>query len=412
VTALDSNLSRPTIAKNSAMQSRSRAREIRRVDLSDVELASSGTARRINRDIVLELIRTRQPISRAELARQSGLQRSTVSQIIEQLLAEKWVCEGSTAVLPRGRRPTLIRLNESLLAVAVDIHPRQATIAMVDLNGRLVSKSLAPLTRDAVASTDLILEAMSGLRAELVEMSIEGIGISFPGRVDPHSDQLLFAPNLHWRGFDLKGAIEKRMKLPVHVANDSMACLLAQLTFHHEESNRDAVLITISDGVGAAIFANGSIITGHDGMAGEFGHISIDPQGPPCACERRGCWEVFASCRAALRYFGELRPQHRPLTFSDLVQLAEQGDEDAGAALERQAQEIGQGLRLVVAALSPAVVYITGEVTSAWHRYRPTIEKAIRTITIAGSPPAVVPAPDGDLARLRGAAALVFQRRT
>jgi predicted NBD/HSP70 family sugar kinase len=393
------------------MQKRQRAREIRRVDLSDVELASSVTARRINRDIVLELIRTRQPISRAELARQSGLQRSTVSQIIEQLLAEKWVCEGQTAVSQRGRRPTLIRLNESLVALAVDIHPRQASIAMVDLNGRLISRSMAPLSRDAAASTDLILEAMSRMRAGLGGLSVEGVGVSLPGRVDPHNEQLLFAPNLHWRDFDLKGVIEKRMKQPVHVANAAIACLLAQLTFHRDEGNRDAVLITASEGVGAAIFANGSIITGHDGMAGEFGHISIDPEGPECACGQRGCWEVFASCRAALRYFRELQPQHRAIGFSELLNMAEEGNAHAGAAIERQAREIGQGLRLVIAALSPAVVYIAGEVTSAWHRYRPTIEKGVRGITIAGSPPAIVPIPDGDLARLRGAAALVFQRR-
>lgn len=394
------------------MQKRQRAREIRRVDLSDVELASSVTARRINRDIILELIRTRQPISRAELARQSGLQRSTVSQIIEQLLAEKWVCEGRTSVSQRGRRPTLIRLNESLVALAVDIHPRQATIAMVDLNGRLISRSMVPLSRDAGASTELILEAMSRMKAGLGAMSIEGVGVSFPGRVDPQSDRFLFAPNLQWRDFDLKGAIEKRVKLQVHVANAAIACLLAQLTFHHDEGNRDAVLITTSEGVGAAIFANGSIITGHDGMAGEFGHISIDPEGPECACGRRGCWETFASCRAALRYFKELQPQYRPVTFGELLNMAEEGNAHAGRALDRQAREIGQGLRLVVAALSPAVVYVAGEITSAWHRYRPTIEKAVRTITIAGTPPAVIPIPDGDLARLRGAAALVFQRRS
>ena len=393
------------------MHKRQRAREIRRVDLSDVELASSVTARRINRDIILELIRTRQPISRAELARQSGLQRSTVSQIIEQLLAEKWVCEGRTAVSQRGRRPTLIRLNENLAALAVDIHPHQAVTAMVDLNGRLISRSLAALSRDPGASTELIVAALARMKAGLGGMSIEGIGVSFPGRVDPRTDQSLFAPNLHWRDFDLKSAIEKRMKLQVHVANAAIACLLAQLTFHHDEGNRDAVLITAAEGVGGAIFANGSIITGHDGMAGEFGHISIDPCGPECACGRRGCWEVFASCRAALRYFSELQPQHRSITFSELLNLAEEGNPQAGAALERQAREIGQGLRLVVAALSPAVIYIAGEVTSAWHRYRPTIEKAVRTVTIAGTPPVVMPIPDGDLARLRGAAALVFQRR-
>jgi DNA-binding MarR family transcriptional regulator len=111
---------------------------MRHVDLTSAELASSETARHINRDIILQLIRTRQPISRADLARISGLQRSTVSQIIEQLLEERWVREGALAHLPRGRRPTLVHLNDDLVVLAADIHPRQATVALVDLNGRLL----------------------------------------------------------------------------------------------------------------------------------------------------------------------------------------------------------------------------------------------------------------------------------
>src|SRR5581483_2705613 len=172
------------------MQKRQRAREIRRLDLNEVELASSGTSRKINRDIILELVRSKQPISRADLARRSGLQRSTVSQIIEQLLAESWVSEGRTAVSSRGRRPTLIQLNERLVALALDIHPHQATVAVVDLNGRLVWRSTMPLTSDPAASTQSILEGLTKVKAEFARMSIEGIGISFPGRVDPQTDRL------------------------------------------------------------------------------------------------------------------------------------------------------------------------------------------------------------------------------
>jgi predicted transcriptional regulator len=106
---------------------------MRRVDLSSIELASSETARNINRDIVLEMIRARQPISRAELARLSGLQRSTVSLIIEQLIEEKWVQEGAVARRPRGRRPTLLGLNEDLVVIAADVHPAQSSVAVVDL---------------------------------------------------------------------------------------------------------------------------------------------------------------------------------------------------------------------------------------------------------------------------------------
>jgi predicted NBD/HSP70 family sugar kinase len=399
------------MVQNGTMQRRQRKREIRRVDLTDVEVASSGTARKINRGIVLELVRTQQPISRADLARQSGLQRSTVSQIIEQLLSEQWVCEGRTATSSRGRRPTLIHVNENLVALALDIHPREATLAVVDLNGRLVLRSTAPLTSDPAASTQLILEAIGRVRGELGRMSIEGIGISFPGRVDPQTDRVLFAPNLHWHEFDLKGLIEKRTRLPVHIANAAIACLLAELTFNHTDGNRDAVLVTSSEGIGGGIFANGGIVTGHDGMAGEFGHISVDPDGPECACGRRGCWEMFASCRAALRYFRELQPRFRQVSFGELLSLAEDGNSYAAQAIEKQAYQIGHGLRLIIAALSPSVIYIAGDVTSAWHRYGPVLDKAVRESTIAGTPPRVVPSRDGDIARLRGAAALVFQGR-
>src|SRR5579863_7054384 len=139
-------------------------RGIHHIDLTDMQLASSETARRINRDIVLELIRTGQPVSRADLSRRSGLQRSTVSQIVEQLIRERWVREGSVIVSARGRRPTMVGLNEELGVIAVDLRPNMATIAVVDLNGRLLSRSQVPISSDPAASTRLIIEAARRVR--------------------------------------------------------------------------------------------------------------------------------------------------------------------------------------------------------------------------------------------------------
>src|SRR6201987_983344 len=143
-----------------------------------MQLASTRTVRRINRDIVLELIRANQPISRADLARLSGLGRSTISQIVEQLIDENWVREGAMGSLPRGRRPTMVGLNEDLLAIAVDIHPRQASVALVDLNGRLLSRSLTPLTSDPEDSMRLVIECMQRMQRSAPRKSIKGIGIS------------------------------------------------------------------------------------------------------------------------------------------------------------------------------------------------------------------------------------------
>jgi predicted NBD/HSP70 family sugar kinase len=385
---------------------------MRHIDLTDVQLASSETARRINRDIVLELIRANQPISRADLSRQSGLQRSTVSQIVEQLIREKWVCEGGVASPPRGRRPTLLELNDDLVAIAVDIHPRQATVATVDLKGRLLSRSLVALSSDPSASTRLLIDCMQRMRLSLPRKSIEGIGMSLPGRIDPVTQHLIFAPNLHWPDFDLKSVIEETMGLPVKMENAATASLLAELTFRRIDGIRDIVMVAVSEGVGTGIFANGSLISGHRGMAGEFGHVALDPAGPLCSCGRRGCWETFASCQAALRYFKELQPQSKATSFQELLVLAEEGDQQAAQALAKQALYIGRGLQLIITALSPSLILIAGDIMPAWHRLGPVIEKEAAENLLGGTLPQILPTHEGEIARLRGAAALVFQRRS
>jgi predicted NBD/HSP70 family sugar kinase len=360
---------------------------------------------------VLELIRANQPLSRADLSRRSGLQRSTVSQIVEQLIRENWVREGGIASLARGRHPTLLGLNEDLMVIAVDLHPKQATVAMVDLNGRLLSRSMAPLTSSPATSTRLITNCIRRMREDFAGKAIEGIGISLPGRVDPATQRMIFAPNLHWSEFDLKIAIEKEIGLPVSMENAATACLLAELHFGRLNGVRDAVLVTVSEGIGTGVFANGQVITGSNGMAGEFGHISLDPAGIRCACGQNGCWETFGSCHAALRYYREFEPKAGAIAFQELLNKAEEGDKSAVQALAKQACHIGRGLGPIISGLSPRVIFIAGDITSAWHRFGSIIEKEAAQLTLAGAPPQILPTHDGDIARLRGAAALVFQRR-
>ena len=395
---------------NSPGKIRSDRHGIRHVDLAELQLASSETARIINRDIVLELIRTSQPISRADLARRSGLGRSTISQIVEQLIGENWVREGAMGSLPRGRRPTMVGLNGDLVAIAVDIHPRQASVALVDLNGRLLSRWLVPITSDPAASVRLIIECMQRIRPTAAQISTQGIGMSLPGRVNPTTQRLIFAPNLKWPEFDIKKMVETRMGLPVFLENDATACLMAERTFARMDGVRDAVLVAVGEGVGTCVLANGQLFSGHNGMAGEFGHISVDPNGPRCGCGKHGCWEVFSSSRAALRYYRELKPKGPIVTFQELLNRAEDGDSAAAQALTKQAMWIGRGLRMIIAGVSPSTILIAGDLTAAWQRFGPVIEKEAADLTLAGDPPLIRPTHEGEIARLRGAAALVFQR--
>ena len=118
------------------------------------KVATSEVVRDINRRVLLNLIRTRQPLSRADLARFSGLQRSTVSLIVEELVDDRWVLEGPTGRLPRGRRPTYLRLNDQRVIVGIDIRPIQTTIALADVNGRFTSREVMPTPAGPRAAVD------------------------------------------------------------------------------------------------------------------------------------------------------------------------------------------------------------------------------------------------------------------
>lgn len=381
-------------------------------ELAYVQVASSELTRDINRDIVLERIRALQPISRVDLARASGLQPSTVSSIVEQLLRERWVRESAMVKTARGRRPTLLSLNDELVILAVDVRPSHAVVALLDLNGRFLERQLMPLASDPERGVAAIAEAMQGFRDRYPRQTFEGVGVSLPGRVDPKSNRLLLAPNLPWHTFDIGKRLQEKLGLQVQLENAANACLLSELWFGRMNGVHNAVLVTISEGIGAAILAEGRLISGRYGMAGEFGHICVDPEGPECGCGARGCWEVFASSRAALRYFGELAPEAGRKTIVELVTMAMDGDPAASEALERQAQAIGKGLHLLNAVLSPEVILLVSDITIFAKMYRGTLEREGRAGLMAGDGPEMIVLSDGEVARLRGAAAVVLQRHS
>jgi len=382
---------------------------MRRIDFTNTQVASSETARDINRGVVLNLIRRRQPISRADLARVSGLQRSTVSLITEQLIRERWVVHGPTGRLPRGRRPTFLRLNDRRAILVADLRPAITTVGVSDINGRFLSQQTMPTSDPRTTAENLVTRIRQLMQAH-PELVFEGIGISLPGRFDQTTKSVVFAPNLKWPEFDFKGAIEKATGMRVELENAANACALAEVWFGHAERMQDFVVVTVSEGVGTGVFVNGELARGLNGMAGEFGHVPLDPNGPLCSCGGRGCWEVFASQRAALRYYHEAHPVSEGLTFRDLMALADAGDALAIKALDKMAHAIGAGMRMIVAGLSPEEIVVVGEIARQWPRYGPVIEQEVAAAVLIGKPPRIRPAADPAQARLRGTVALVLQK--
>lgn len=379
------------------------------IDLEKIQGASSEFVRDINRRIVLNLIRTRQPISRADLARLSGLQRSTISLIVEELVNEHWVIEGPTGRLPRGRRPTFLRLNDDRVIIGVDLRPGETTIALANVNGKFTSQEVIATPTDAQAGVDVLVRRTQALVRSSKEKKVEGIGISLPGRFT--AGHLVFAPNLKWRDLDIRGPISKATGIDVELENAANACVLAAIWFDGMESCRNLVVVTVSEGIGAGILINGQLARGLNGMAGEFGHVPLDPDGPRCGCGSRGCWEVFGSNRAALRYYHESTSNAGGLSFPDLLSLADQGNTRAARALEKMAHYLGRGMRMIVAGLAPERIIVIGDLTRSWHRFGPVIEQEVQAQVLPGGvAPRLVPVHEDGMARLRGTVALVLQK--
>jgi predicted NBD/HSP70 family sugar kinase len=373
--------------------------------------ASSEVVRDINRRLVLNLVRTRQPISRADLARASGLQRSTISLIIEGLIAESWVIEGPTGRLPRGRRPTFLRLNDERVIIGVDIRPSMTTVALADANGKFTFQEAARTEADPAVAIEGLIASIRKIMGACGTRKIEGVGISVPGRFNPTTDRRVFAPTLKWRDVDIRGPIAAATGLEVVLENAANACVLAAAWFDHIGENQNTVVVTVSEGIGTGLLVNGELVRGLSGMAGEFGHVPVDPTGPVCGCGSRGCWEVFASNRAALRYYGEAGAEESGLSFVDLLSRADHGDSRAVTALETMAHHLGRGMRMFVAGLSPERIIMIGDLTRSWHRFGPVIEGDVQAQVLPGGcVPQVIPTHEDGMARLRGTIALVLQK--
>jgi transcriptional regulator of PTS gene len=246
----------------------------------------------------------------------------------------------------------------------------------------------------------------------------EGIGISLPGRVDFQSQKLAFAPNLKWRNLDLKTPLERATGLPVELENAANACALAEIwSGRHPDSLRDLVAVTVSEGIGVGMILNGQLLSGRSGMAGEFGHITMNENGPLCNCGNRGCWETYASNAAALSFYTQsLPPNSRgghassKITFVEMLARVKRGDIKAGRALDRMAHYLGAGLAMLINGLSPDVIVVIGEVTEAWDRVGPIIQEELKRRCGKLAIPRIVPSDPATEPRSRGAVALVVQK--
>jgi predicted NBD/HSP70 family sugar kinase len=385
---------------------------LRRLDLRKAQAARLNTIRDINRQIVLNYVREREPISRAEIARETDLQRSTISAIVEDLKTEGLVEEVGEGESTGGRRPTMLKLRAAgPIALGVSLTPTCTTIATSDLAGRVIDQEEFP------TETDKTLTHVISVIRELASRhkgSIEGIGVSLPGLVDPSTGNALYIPYFLWRDLPVSEMISKAVGLPVVIDNDANAVALAELWFGRPEVNdaRDFILVLVAEGVGTGIIFDGQVYRGQRGAAGEFGHMVIGRGAPvPCSCGSDDCWEAFSSERAAIgRYMklsgGATRPE---FTFIELVDRALAGEGNAKEALVETARNLGVGISNLIIGFSPEAVVVGGEIARAWDLIETALTETIGKSVRRGLPSArILPSTLGQKPTLRGALSLVL----
>jgi N-acetylglucosamine repressor len=396
-------------------------RDVKR-STSHVRMARRGTSREINRQIAVNLIRTRQPISRADLARLMGTTRGTVTVLVKELIGAGLVAEGATGEAPRGRKPTFLYLDaRRRCVVAVDVRPTRCSLMVTDIMGEpLVGMTSFPTESEPDRLVAVLADRIRETLAVHPELGrCEGIGVVVPGMVDRTSGRVLFAPRLGWRDVALQEPLAAAVGLPVVIENSGRACALAQAwTARRDPSTAGGlVFVNVSDGLAVGVMTNGQLVRGEHNAGGEFGHIPLALDGPLCSCGVRGCWEAHVSNLATVtRYLNRSLDPGKPipsdvvsLTVEDLVSRARQGDRLAVGALEATARYLGAGLAAVVNAVDPARIYIGGEITTAWDMLEPIVRAALdeRTLAPIRGRIDMVVVPHEQLPRLRGAAALV-----
>ena len=387
---------------------------MRRIDLKKANVARSNTIRDINRQIVLNYVRERGPISRAEIAHETALQRSTVSLIVEELRVDGLIEEVS-GESTGGRPPILLSLRTNdAVAIGVDLGTNRTIVATSDLAGRVLEQEQFETDPDADKTIKQIIER-AGKLIRRNSGTIEGIGVSLPGLVVDPDGKELFIPTFDWRDVPFAIEIKAATGLPVTLDNDANAAAQAELWFGRPEIRavRDFILVLVEGGVGTGIVFDGQVYRGENGSAGEFGHMTIG-QGAPVACASgsRECWESFASERSALARFKTLSREGNGagnVKFGELIDMALTSEGPARTALKETAYYLGVGIANLIRGLAPEAVIVGGPIVRAWPVISADIRNSVEATICRGLPSTrIIASTLGPEPTLMGALSLVL----
>jgi predicted NBD/HSP70 family sugar kinase len=373
--------------------------------------ASRELMREINQALVLRIIRDQGPIPRSEIARRAHLSLATVSGITGELIERGLVYEHEVGASTGGRPPILLALNPRAgLMVGVKLTETQVVAALTDLGAEIVERRAVPLGPDhrpeAVAT--VLADLVAELRSLHPEGRILGLGLGMAGAIDRPAGVCRFSPFFGWRDVPLRDLLEERLELPVAIENDVNTLTLAEQWFGAGVGVADFLVVTLGRGVGMGMVLDGRLYRGGRGAGGEFGHLTIEPDGPTCPCGKRGCLEALVADPALVRAATEALG--RPVDLLEAAALARSGDPAMDALFARAGRMLGLALAHLVNVFNPTLLIVGGEGVQVLDLLMPATEAALTAHCFDGlfADLHLVVEPWGDDAWARGAASLML----
>ncbi len=386
--------------------------------------ANRDLIRAINRFNILNAIRTSGCLSRTDIARHTGLSQASVTGITADLITEGLLKEEAIGASEGGRRPVLLALNpDGAYTLGVYLSISQISVVIINFEADIVATHLMALDQSYYTPEELAARSAQAIQACMWEASfskdrIAGVGIGVPGLVDSQTGLVRFLPNYQWAHVNLQDIIRQQIDHPTYVENSANTLTIAEQWFGEGRGLDNFLLITLEHGVGMGVVINGQLFRGDKGIAGELGHLTIDPRGPICRCGRKGCLEASVGNYAILREARQAAqqglwspPDPGRIDIDTILEAARSGD----PVLRRIYAEAGRVLGVAVANLiklmNPGKVFIAGRGTAAGSMLFDSMQGVIPEVISAklDASPEVIVLPWNLTDYARGAGVLVLQ---
>lgn len=368
--------------------------------------------REINKSLVLNLVRDHGVISRTDIAEAAHLSLATVSGITSELIEQGLIYEHEEGTSSGGRRPILLALNRRAgLVIGAKLTETHVVAALTDLNAEIVAQLEVPLgsNHSPEGVVSVMCDAVTGLRAAQPDKPVFGVGVGMAGVIDRRTGVCRFSPFFGWRDVPLRSMLEQRLSLPVMLENDVNTLTIAEKWFGAGVGVSDFLVITLGRGIGMGMVLNGHLYRGGCGSGGEFGHITMVPDGPQCDCGKRGCLEALVSDPAIERRMQAALG--RAMTIEEASNLARQGDVTASSIFASSGRTLGMGIAQLVNIFNPPLLVVGGEGTRVLDLLLEPLQQALQACCFDGffEDMRLVVEPWGDDAWARGAASLMLE---